>query len=260
MQQGKASIFGPQYRPTDGSLLLPLEIPSPVTAVAAGEHHSLILTATGDVYALGSNREGQLGVSSASTESAQPVLVLGPATGSEAVVAIAAGARHSIALTASGKVLTCGCSLHGQCGTGVVSPTVPTPATVEALGPLKAVAVAAGMAHSLVLTDTGDVYAWGRNAEGQLGDGTMTGSLVPKLIEALGAGDDPVVKISSGGRHNAVLCKSGVAYTWGFGAFGQLAIGEFVNSVSIPTKISVPEGGQVVDDVAAGWWHTIILT
>lgn len=259
VQQGKLSIFGPQYRPADGSLLLSLDIPSPVTAVSAGEHHTLILTATGDVYALGSNREGQLGVPSASTESNQPVLALGPATGSEQVVAIAAGARHSVAVTATGKVYAWGFSLHGQCGTGVVVPTVPAPALVEALGPLKCVGVAAGMSHTLLLADTGDIYALGSNAEGQLGDGTTTSSLVPKLVEALGVAEDPVVKIAAGGRHSVALTQSGIAYAWGFGAFGQLAIGEFVDKVTTPQKVAVPEGTKIAD-VAAGWWHTAIST
>ena len=256
---GKLSIVGPQFRPADGSLLMSIALPAPATAVSAGEHHTLILTALGDVLALGSNREGQLGVSSIPTESnAEAVHVLGPTSGSEPIIAIAAGARHSLAITASGQLFSWGCSLHGQCGTGVIAPKISTPTLVAALGPLKVVSVGAGLSHSLCLTDSGDVYAWGVNLEGQLGDGSTTGSLSPKLVESLGAGDDPVVKISAGGRHSVALCASGATFSFGFGCFGQLGNG-VAESVALPQSVDVGGAGNKVVDVAAGWWHTTLV-
>lgn len=65
----------------------------------------------------------------------------------------------------------------GQCGTGRSLPAVSAPTLVKDLGPLKCVSVGAGMAHTVVCTDQGDVYAWGGNEDGQLGDGSDTGSL-----------------------------------------------------------------------------------
>jgi alpha-tubulin suppressor-like RCC1 family protein len=254
-QDGKLSVFGPGYRPTDG-LLMSLEVPSPVKQVSCGEHHSLILTEGGDCYAFGSNREVQLGSPSAGSESTKPILVAGPGAGTDPIAAIAAGARHSVALTASGSILSWGCSLHGECGTGAIVPSVPTPTVVSALGPLKFVAIGAGMGHTLCLSETGDVYSWGSNDQGQLGDGTTVSSLNPKLIESLGAGDDPVVKIAVGGRHSVALTKSGKAFSWGFGKFGQLGNGVF-ESVSSPKEMVTSE--KVVD-VAAGWWHTVVIT
>ncbi len=233
-----------------------LEVPSPVKQVACGEHHTLLLTEDGDCYAFGSNREGQLGNPTAGAESNKPVLAAGPGAGTDAITVIAAGARHSVALTASGSILSWGCSLRGECGTGSIVPSLPTPTAVSALGPLKFVAIAAGMNHTMCLSDTGDVYCWGSNDQGQLGDGTTTSSLTPKLIESLGAGDDPVVKIAAGGRHSVALTGSGKAFSWGFGKFGQLGNGVF-ESVNSSTEMVISE--KVVD-VAAGWWHTLVVT
>ena len=148
----------------------------------AGEHHSLALAANGDVYAWGSNQEGQLGDGS-SASSAVPLLVAGPSSQQrdggllQPVTAIACGARHSAAINALGQCLAWGWSLHGQCGGGRAAPSQPSPTLVKALGPLKCTGVAAGMGHTVVCTDQGDAYAWGLNGDGQLGDATDASSL-----------------------------------------------------------------------------------
>lgn len=164
-------------------------IPLPLTTMPAGEHHSLALSASGDVFAWGSNAEGQLGNGAAGGASAEPVAVAGPASGAAdasvaaPVAAIAAGARHSVAVSSLGQCLAWGWSLHGQCGTGKAAPSVPAPTVVAALGPLKVVGAAAGMGHTIVCTDQGDAYAWGLNADGQLGDGTDLSSLEVRWCE-----------------------------------------------------------------------------
>lgn len=129
-----------------------------------GEHHSLALSADGNVFAWGSNAEGQLGNGSTGGASAEPVLVAGPGSGArdaallQPVTAIAAGARHSLAVNAQGQCLAWGWGLHGQCGGGAAVPSVPVPTVVAALGPLKCVGVAGGMGHSVVCTD--QVRGW----------------------------------------------------------------------------------------------------
>lgn len=258
-QDGKVSIFGPGYKSSD-QLLMSLDVPSPVKQVACGEHHTLFLTENGDCYAFGSNREGQLGSPSVGSESTKPVVVAGPGAGTDPIIAIAAGARHSVALTANGSLLSWGCSLHGECGTGSILPSITTPTIVSALGPLKFVAIGAGMGHTMSLSETGDVYSWGSNDQGQLGDGTTVSSLIPKLIESLGAGDDPVVKIAAGGRHSVAMTKSGKSFAWGFGSFGQLGNGVFESASSPKEMVISNGGGEKVVDVAAGWWHSIVVT
>jgi alpha-tubulin suppressor-like RCC1 family protein len=103
-------VFGPHLKnpARPGLFLSDLKLPMPVLKVAAGEHHTLLLTATG-LYAMGSNREGQLGVAGVQ-EAAEPVAV--PAAG--ALTAIACGARHSAGLDSQGRLLAWGWSLHGE--------------------------------------------------------------------------------------------------------------------------------------------------
>ena len=179
--EGKLFGFGPTApgpAGTVGLFLATIPLRVAVARVAAGEHHSLALTAAGDVYAWGANREGQVGDGTACDAAGAPVVVLGPGCGGrdagllQPVAAIACGARHSAALSAAGQCFAWGWSLHGQCGSGRSVPAVTAPALVGALGPLKCTSLAAGMGHTVVATDQGDVYAWGLNQDGQLGDGS----------------------------------------------------------------------------------------
>lgn len=64
--------------------------------------------------------------------------------------------------------------------------------------------------------------------------------------------------MAAGSRHTLVLCASGRAFAFGWGAFGQLGSGRFA-SARRPQAVAVP-GGAPVADLAAGWWHSLFLT
>ena len=186
------------------------------SAVAAGSSHSLALTASGEIYAWGSNVFGQLGNGS-DTASDIPVPVDGP----DGVVftAIAAGGDHSLALSSTGQVYAWGANFGGQLGDGTTT-SADVPTLVTAPPDTDFVAIAAGTAHSLALSSTGQVYAWGYNASGQLGDdtdessSTMTAVTFPPgvLISAIACGAD----------HSLALSSTGAVYEWGSDVFGQL--------------------------------------
>jgi alpha-tubulin suppressor-like RCC1 family protein len=68
---------------------------------------------------------------------------------------------------------------NGQLGTG---DTVTAPAPVAVSGGLSFAALTAGDTHVCGITTSGQLYCWGGNAAGQLGDGTFTQKLTPTLI------------------------------------------------------------------------------
>lgn len=76
-------------------------------------------------------------------------------------------------------------------------------------------------------------------------------------MEAASLSGESVTKVAAGSRHTLALCASGKAYAWGWGAFGQLGGGSFA-SARTPQAVAVPQGAKVAD-VAAGWWHSLIL-
>ncbi len=69
---------------------------------------------------------------------------------------VACGARHSCALTKSGRLFCWGCNLHDQCGVLPDAGTnVHRPMPVTSLDGLRVTSVAAGLSHTVVCTDAG---------------------------------------------------------------------------------------------------------
>lgn len=156
-----------------------------IVSVAVGTRHSLALGLDGLLWAWGANDVGQLG--GATTLPALDVPVRVPMA--TAVVAIASGREHALALLADGRLFAWGRSDRGQVGHGFAGNsevTAPREITAAWTRPLRA--VAAGDRHSLVLDAAGVVWAWGANDQGQLGDGTQTDRAVPVAAPALNLG------------------------------------------------------------------------
>jgi alpha-tubulin suppressor-like RCC1 family protein len=256
--------------PTPAALALP-GANGPVIQIAAGDTHSLALTAAGQLYAFGSNEFGQLGnPANSGTELANPTpLAVALPGASGPVVQIAAGASHSLALTSTGQLYAFGSNRFGQLGdaiaSGTLSPT-PTPTQVSlpgASGPV--IQIAAGGFHSLALTSTGQLYAFGSNAYGQLGNehGEATPNPTPTLV-SLPAGAAPIVQLAAGADDSLIVTASGQLFTFGANTFGQL--GNAVNSASSlpnprPTLAGLPPA-TTIDLVARGSSaeHSLALT
>ena len=153
-----------------------------VTGLAAGTNHSLVLTSSGQLYSFGRNQYGELGRAANAIANPAPALVALPGQ-SGAIIQIAAGAQHSVALTASGQIYTFGRNIYGQLGTPTASGTnapSPTPSLVALPGATGLVAqVSAGAGHTLAVTSSGQLFVFGRNYYGQLGNAINTGVDTP---------------------------------------------------------------------------------
>jgi alpha-tubulin suppressor-like RCC1 family protein len=206
---GVASANGDSEAPAPVSGL------SGVTAVAAGEEHSLALLSDGTVMAWGDNAEGQLG-DGGTTSSAVPVAVEG-LTG---VQAIAAGSLFSLALLSNGTVMSWGSNAEGQLGDdSLANSDVPVPVQ----GLTGVTAISAGGRFALALLSGHTVMSWGDNSDDQLGDGmdvsTQSLSTVPVPVVNITG----VQAISAGFQHAVALLSDGTAMDWGDNGFFQLA-------------------------------------
>eukprot|EP01138_Halocafeteria_seosinensis_P004778 gb/GECG01004885.1/.p1 GENE.gb/GECG01004885.1/~~gb/GECG01004885.1/.p1 ORF type:complete len:1539 (+),score=174.82 gb/GECG01004885.1/:1-4617(+) len=157
-----------------------------VVMVSAGPCHSLLLTSEGTVYSWGVGRRGRLGLSDEETRMhPTPINAFGYLSRYKAYK-VSCGDAHSLAATNDGTLWAWGCHKYGQLGIGVVSQgkigyaTIPT--RVE--GPFgkngktrKFVrSISAGSTHSAAVTSDGNVWTWGSNKHGQLGQ--SSGSFV----------------------------------------------------------------------------------
>lgn len=162
--------------------------PSGVVAIAAGQSHSVALESDGTVWAWGLNSDGQLG-DGTTTQRLTPIQV----TGLSQVSAIGAGGWHTLAVKSDGTAWGWGRDSDGQVGYGAkTNRAVTTPQQVVGPGGSGyfsgASTIAGGLAHSLILKSDGTVWAWGRNREGEIGNGkaSPTDQLSPSEVEGPG--------------------------------------------------------------------------
>lgn len=124
------------------------------------------------------------------------------------VIKVAAAEWESFALTSTGKALAWGYNAEGELGDGTTSgpgictkgpapdPCSTKPVRVKLPEDTKVIKVAAGDGHSLALTSTGSLLAWGGNFAGQLGDSTTKGSDLP--VEVKLPKGDKVTAVAAG--------------------------------------------------------------
>ena len=230
-----------------------VEMPTTAVSVSAGGSdydgggHSCALTATSGVKCWGRNLDGELGDGTINSSDI-PVDVVGLASG---VIAMTTGRDHACALTVGGGVKCWGNNISGQLGDGTWS-SRNTPVDVVGLAS-GVTAVDAGGWYTCALTTSRGIKCWGRNREGQLGDGTTTSRRTPADVIGLESG---VVAVSSGSTHTCALIEGGGVRCWGLNGSGELGDGTTTSRNTPVDVVGLPDG---VVAVSAGGRHTCAL-
>ena len=240
-----------------------------VVGVAAGVGHSLARKADGSVWSWGVNQEGQLGDGGLVPESSTPGIVVGVGgIGTLSGIAqVAAGVNFSMALHQDGTVFTWGSDLVGTLGDGAPSGSGISSATpVQVLdfedssNPLaNVVSIGVGSLHAFAVQSSGELRAWGTNAEGQLGTNGLPltfSDIAIGVLDVSGVGRLTGVRaITGGGGHSIALLENGTVLTWGFNGDGQLGTGGTTS-----TLLPVPVGGLAsIFAVTASAAHSLAL-
>jgi len=232
----------------DDAILLPSEAQSATFTIihplVAGREHTLILNPDETILAAGSNGSGQLGDGS-TTDRTNLVGVLNMTN----AVGIAAGALHSLAWAADGTAWAWGDDTYGQLGDGISGGQQSSPVQVTNL--VAIVQMAGGYQHSLALDANNNVWAWGNNDSGQLGDGTTTPQVIPEQLNVL----SNIVEIAAGGGHSLALAADESVRAWGNNNYGQIGDGTSTEQAS-----PVIVGGLTnAVAIAAGFNHSLAL-
>ncbi|EEH56991.1 uncharacterized protein MICPUCDRAFT_17539, partial [Micromonas pusilla CCMP1545] len=153
-----------------------------ILSCAAGEAHTVLLSAGGTALTVGRGDVGQLG--QGATRKCLTPRRIEALSGMKIVTEVCGGRSHTVILTAAGKVYTCGRSNRGQTGQGDDQTRLIVTAIPSMIN-LSCVQIAAGDEHTVMLTTLGHVYVCGKNDTGQLGDGTLDDSFIPKTLQPI---------------------------------------------------------------------------
>ncbi|MBK7958375.1 MAG: hypothetical protein IPK03_09800 [Bacteroidetes bacterium] len=268
---------------------------NPILSITTGEFHSLALAADGSVYSFGYNVYGQLGDNTNVNKSLPVRVVKGAYAGTtnlgdnlnNPILSVLAGWGYSLALAKDGTIYSFGDNTYGQLGNGnITASLVPVRAIKGAyrgttflgdnpMNPI--VKISGGVDHAMALAADGTVYTYGRNTEGQLGNGAIVNSSVPiKVLKGLYSGAtylgdnlaNPITAISAGRYHNVALAANGNVFSFGLNTFGQLGDGTVTQRT---TPVIVLKGSYAgttnlgdnianpIVSIASGWYHSISL-
>ena len=240
-----------------------------VVQVSCGRSHTAFVCDAGELYSMGLGLYGQLGHGLLVSES-QPKLV--PNVGGGAA-SVSCGDLHTLVLRADGRALSCGFNDAGRLGRVLGDPEA---TCAESLGvlPLNAaaaaasdafavVALAAGGAHSALVTADGSVYTCGRGEQGQLGHGREAASVsdgsggerLPRRVGALK--QHKIRRTALGQSHSLFLSQGGEAFACGCGMYGRLGIGSRENAF-VPLPVSLD--GIVIVQISAGACHSSFVS
>uniref|UniRef100_G3UBD3 Protein RCC2 n=1 Tax=Loxodonta africana TaxID=9785 RepID=G3UBD3_LOXAF len=187
-------------------------------------------------------------------------------------------AAHSLLITTEGKLWSWGRNEKGQLGHGDTK-RVEAPKLIEGLSHEVIVSAACGRNHTLALTETGSVFAFGENKMGQLGLGNQTDA-VPSPAQIMYNGQ-PITKMACGAEFSMIMDCKGNLYSFGCPEYGQLghnSDGKFIARAQrieydcelVPRRVAIfiektkdgqilPVPNVVVRDVACGANHTLVL-
>lgn len=202
-------------------------------------------------YGWGRNSFGQVGDNTTSSWSS-PVAVTGGITSWSKITS---GTLHVLAIANNGVLYAWGYNGGGRLGDNTTSQRSSPVTVVGGITNWNLIS-AGGLAssfsggHSLACTANGVLYAWGRNANGQLGTNNITSYSSPVTVVG---GITNWIQLSAGGNHNLGLTSTGLAYAWGRNYNGELG-----DSTNIDRSSPVPIPG-LWKQVSAGYRHSIAI-
>ncbi|XP_028917542.1 secretion-regulating guanine nucleotide exchange factor [Ornithorhynchus anatinus] len=229
-------------------------------SVAGGGGHSAVVTASGELFVCGLNKDGQLGLGHLGE-----VLTFTPCPSlfGRRVAQVACGWDFTVILAGNGQVLTCGSNSFGQLGAPRRPASCIVPQVVETLKE-KVVHVAAGLRHALAATDRGLVFQWGTGMVSRA-KRASPGTSVPPFLTAeepcrvTGLDSIKVTRVTAGSYHSVALTDKGKLYVWGKNKHGQL-----VNKDDfLPSPRKIEEHHFLSENVVgvwSGWTHVVAQT
>ncbi len=215
--------------------------------ISAGVDYTIAIDENDNLWAWGNNKYGKLGIESTTLKSIIPTKLRTEVKFKK----ISAGQYHSLAIDENGDIWGWGYNNHGQLGfvsTGSNYENKPIKIETE----VKFKEIVAGQYHSLAIDESGNLWSWGYNNNGQLGDGSETKRSIPMKIETEVKFKE--IAIGNGSDYNLAIDESGNLWSWGYGTNGQLG-----NGVTKRLKPGIIQSEVKAQKVQAGRYHCVVI-
>ncbi|KAF0705049.1 hypothetical protein AaE_014675 [Aphanomyces astaci] len=182
---------------------------------------------------------------------------------------LAFGKSHTIALSLDGHLFVWGDAQYGQLGLGGTITTKDHPSRLSQLDHIVFSSVACGGYHTAALSNSGGLYTWGRNFEGQLGHSSVIAPACvneklngvfhrPKHVAAFL--NEKCKQVACGDKFTVVLTVPGEIYSFGEGQSGQLGTGRCTKVFQPKLTLASDAPDDIFVEIACGWAHTLAIT
>jgi alpha-tubulin suppressor-like RCC1 family protein len=220
------------------------------TAISAAQGTGYAIGSDGKLYAWGDNLLGKLGNGSTASNSTSPVVVSLPS--GVTPTAVAGGYESAYAIGSDGHLYAWGDNSIGELGDGTNTNSA-TPVVVSLPAGVTPTAIAGGGGAGYAIGSDGNLYAWGLNQYGELGNNSTTNSMTPVVVQ-LPSGVTAKA-ITAGGGFAHAIGSDGNLYGWGLGnTGGQLGLGS--ESSLVPLAVPLAAGVQpkaIADNLHTGY-------
>ncbi len=243
---------------TGGQMSTPQQVSfmgTDTAVVESGDYYTCVIRHNRTLWCWGDNRSGQLG-NGTKTNSTVPVQVIISAVEPLAPVKqVSARLNHACAIRENGSLWCWGNNANGRLGDD---------STNERLNPIGVpgmnagvTQVSAGVHHTCAIRSTGEVFCWGLNDRGQLGDNSTTERRTPVAVVWPGLENVPAIAdVTTGEKHTCVLLVAGAAYCFGDNGNGRLGDNTTTHR-SVPTAVVGMDTD--VRDLEIGYRHSCAI-
>ncbi len=238
-----------------------------IKSISAGASYTCVIASDNNAYCWGAGASGRLG-NSAVANSLVPVAVSKAGVLSNlSINVISAGTNTTCVIASDNNAYCWGEAGYGQLGNGSTTDQT-VPVAVSKTGVLNGISLknissgseyGSGSTCAISLDDK--AYCWGYNLFGQLGNNSLTNSLVPISVDNSGPlNGKEIISISNGNGNTCAVTSEGNIYCWGYRLYGQLGYGELGHS---KTPVTISEmgaySGKTINKINAGTDHTCVI-
>lgn len=180
---------------------------------------------------------------------------------------LASSNNHTCGISFDNRVYCWGYNGNGQLGNGsIIDSSIPV--LIDDSGVLTGKnikSIAVGGSHTCAIAYDSQVYCWGANASGQLGNTSNTESRVPVLVTNSGVLlGKSVLSISAGLAHTCAIASDSLVYCWGSDSYGQLGNDAAIANQNFPVAVNMVNGtsalfGKTVRSIASGGYHNCVI-